>query len=297
MTIYNPHTVCNSQIKVLYTTCRLSLLSYFTLLQYVWHSFKYCISEKGDSVRWSMSQTGHVADRMKSRQDPLQIFTRPPAQSTAKRNLPSRIHTVTYNLLSCASPAIDFQNIFGNLRQTEVLRHSAGSSPLNDVNYPATNDSNTPENVFEISDIHLPCRSYSFKCKSGFISPRHKNSSLCTHCISNWQRERETYLKKEAWTYGLVANNLPKTEKKAPPERHRDVFEFMQSCLRSEQNWRGNAKRYEWALLDISLHMGFNIKMGDTLKLYFREDDITKEITSPYSCHYLPKSVCWPASG
>ena len=46
-----------------------------------------------------------------------------------------------------------------------------------------------------------------------------------------------------------------------------------------------------------SLHMGFNIKMGDTLKLYFREDDITKEITSPYSCHYLPKSVCWPASG
>lgn len=34
----------------------------------VWHSFKYCISEKCNSVSWSMSQTGHVADWMKSRQ-------------------------------------------------------------------------------------------------------------------------------------------------------------------------------------------------------------------------------------
>lgn len=99
---------------------------------------------------------------------------------------PSLIHTATCSQLSCASPTINFKNILGNARQTEILRHSAGSSLLNDVNYLGTNDSNTPENSSELSDIPLPCRSSSFKCKSAFISPRHRNSSLHIYCISNW---------------------------------------------------------------------------------------------------------------
>lgn len=136
----------------------------------------------------------NVPDRSCCRQDekqteqeePPQILIGPAAQPTAKRNHPSLIHTATCSQLSCASPTIDFQNIFSNSRQTELLRHSAASSLLNDVNYPATNDSNTPENSSELSDIPLPCRSSSFKCKSAFISPRHRNSSLYAYCISNW---------------------------------------------------------------------------------------------------------------
>lgn len=130
--------------------------------------------------RQVMLQTGWKVDRAR------RTTTDSAAQPTVKWNHPSRIHSPIGNQLSCASPTIDFQNIFGNLRQTELLWHSAGSTPLNDVNYPPTNDSNTPENSSELSDIPLPCRSSSFKCKSAFISPRHRNSSLHTYCISYW---------------------------------------------------------------------------------------------------------------
>lgn len=106
--------------------------------------------------------------------------------STSSQAQPLLVHTEVCKLLSCASPTIDFQNTFSNPRQTQLLWHIAGSSPLNDVNYPATNDSNTPENSSELSDIALPCRSRSFKCKSAFIFTRHRNSSLYTHSISNW---------------------------------------------------------------------------------------------------------------
>lgn len=131
--------------------------------------------------RQAMLQTG-----WKEREEPRPKLFGPAAQPAAERNHPSLIRTAACGQLSSASPTIDLQNIFSILRQTQVLRHSAGSSALNDVNYPATNDSNTPENSSEPSDTSLPCRSSSFKCKSAFISPRHRNSFLNTNCTSNW---------------------------------------------------------------------------------------------------------------
>lgn len=159
-----------------------------------------------------MFQTGHVADRMKSRRSNKNpsLLIGPVAQPTAKRNHPSLNHTETCSQLSCASPAIDFQNILGNPRQTELRRRSAGSSLLNDVNYPATNDSNPPENSSQLSDIPLTCRSSSFKCKS---SPRHRNSSLYTYCISNLQRERDIPQERSRNIQAEVANNLPEMER------------------------------------------------------------------------------------
>lgn len=74
-------------------------------------------------------------------------------------------------------------------RQTQLLWHGAGSSHMNDVNYPATNDSNTPESSRQRSDIPLLCKSGSFKCKSAFIFPGYRNPSLYSNRISNRQIE------------------------------------------------------------------------------------------------------------
>lgn len=87
---------------------------------------------------------------------------------------------------SPASPMIDFQNSVGNPSQTQLLRHGNGSDALNDVNYLATNDSNTPERSPEQSDTSLPCRFKPFKCKSTCDSPRRHNSCLSSKCTSNW---------------------------------------------------------------------------------------------------------------
>ncbi len=105
------------------------------------------VSEEGNSVRWSVSQTGQVTDRTTA--DSYWTC----GSTHSQWNHTSLIHTALCRQFSFASPTIDFQNIFNNLRQTELLRHVAGSSALNDVNYPATNDSNTPENSSELSDF------------------------------------------------------------------------------------------------------------------------------------------------
>lgn len=97
---------------------------------------------------------------------------------------------------------------------------SAGSCAMNDVNYSATNDSNTPENSAQLSDISLPCRSTSFKCKSAFIPPRCRNSSLYTDCISIWRIDRHPSRKK-AWRYGPKWPIIAWDGEKTPPKRHR----------------------------------------------------------------------------
>lgn len=112
------------------------------------------------------------------------------------------------------SPTIDSENIFSNLRQTQLLCQSAaGSRALNDVNYPATNDSNTPENRPPLSDIPLPCRSHSFKCKSAFISPRCRNSSLLYIKLEESERERDIPQDSSVNIQSRVADNLREEEK------------------------------------------------------------------------------------
>lgn len=136
----------------------------------LWHSFKKCISKKAHSVR-SIRWTDHVAYGVKEHEEVAQHWE--PAH-------PSLIQP------SPASPMIDFQNSVGNPRQTQLLRHGTGSDALNDVNYLATNDSNTPERSSEQSDTSLPCRFKPFKCKSTCDSPRRHNSCLSSKCTSNW---------------------------------------------------------------------------------------------------------------
>lgn len=126
--------------------------------------------------RQVMLQTGWTADRAR-RTNSDSYWT---CSSTYSQVKPSQQCAASF-LVPLPQSIFKTLVIWGKL-----LQYSAGSSPLTDVNYPETNDSNTPENSPELSDIPLPCRSSSFKCKSAYISPRQRNSSVHTYCISNW---------------------------------------------------------------------------------------------------------------
>lgn len=111
------------------------------------------------------------------------------------------------------------------------------------------------------------------------------------------ERKRHPMRKRHEYTVQLkVANNLPKSERGSTWALWRRLWAYAElPALNTNEKRRMFAQTSE--TFSMSLRVEFKMKIGDTLKCYFEEDDITEEITCQYSCHYLPESIRWPIPG
>lgn len=222
----------------------------------LWHSFKWWLSEKPKSVRWSMSQTGHVADRMKAdraRRTPADSYWT--CSSTFSQEINIHLWFTQQHAASFLVPLL--QSI---LKTSSVIRGKQKSS-----------DTVLAAAFWMMSIIREQMTAIHLRIAPSYLTYPYladlvlSNANLplfplgtgirpCTSTLYQIGRARETSLKKKTCIQSKVANNLPKRDRGSTWTSPRRLWVYCRAAYALNRTKEGNVQGDEWNLLDVSPH-------------------------------------------